>query len=51
MRAIVIRQFGGPEVLSIEERPAPEPRPGHVLIERRDRRKYSASNRSRRRIG
>ncbi len=33
MRAIVIKQFGGPEALSIEERLAPEPRPGHVLIE------------------
>jgi NADPH:quinone reductase-like Zn-dependent oxidoreductase len=33
MRAIVIKEFGGPEVLAIEERPAPEPRQGHVLIE------------------
>ncbi len=33
MRAIVIKQFGGPEVLSIEERPAPEPGPAQVLIE------------------
>src|SRR5579859_3301467 len=33
MRAIVIKQYGGPEVLSIEERPDPKPKPGHVLIE------------------
>lgn len=33
MRAIVIKQYGGPEVLAIEERPAPEPKPGHVVIE------------------
>jgi NADPH:quinone reductase len=33
MRAIVIKQYGGPEVLALEERPAPEPRSGHVLIE------------------
>ncbi|MEM5451119.1 zinc-binding dehydrogenase [Paraburkholderia sp. BR10936] len=33
MRAIVIKQYGGPEVLSIEERPDPSPRLGHVLIE------------------
>jgi NADPH:quinone reductase-like Zn-dependent oxidoreductase len=33
MRAIVINQYGGPEVLAIEERPAPEPKPGHVVIE------------------
>ncbi len=29
----IVKQFGGPEVLSIEERPAPAPRPGHVLME------------------
>jgi NADPH2:quinone reductase len=33
MRAIVIKQYGGPEVLEIRERPVPEPKPGHVLIE------------------
>jgi len=33
MRAIVIKQYGGPEVLAIEERPAPQPQAGHVLIE------------------
>ena len=33
MRAIVIKQHGGPEVLCIEERPDPAPRAGHVLIE------------------
>jgi NADPH:quinone reductase len=33
MRAVVIKQYGGPDVLSIEERPDPKPQPGHVLIE------------------
>jgi NADPH2:quinone reductase len=33
MRAIVIKQYGGPEQLVIEERPEPEPKPGHVVIE------------------
>ena len=33
MRAIVIKQHGDPDVLSLEERPAPKPKPGHVLIE------------------
>ncbi|SDR12792.1 NADPH:quinone reductase [Rhizobiales bacterium GAS113] len=33
MRAIVIKQYGGPEVLALEERRAPKPEPGHVLIE------------------
>src|SRR6516165_908336 len=33
MRAIVIKEFGGPEVLALEDRPAPEPQPGHVVIE------------------
>jgi NADPH:quinone reductase len=33
MRAVVIKQYGGPEVLSLEERPEPEDRPGHVIIE------------------
>ncbi|NTZ04882.1 zinc-binding dehydrogenase [Burkholderia metallica] len=33
MRAIVIKQYGGPDVLNIEERPDPLPRAGHVLIE------------------
>ncbi len=33
MRAIVIKQYGGPEVLAIEPRPVPEPKPGHVVIE------------------
>ena len=26
-------QYGGPEVLAIEERPAPKAKPGHVVIE------------------
>src|SRR5579871_3859940 len=33
MRAIVIERSGGPDVLTIVQRPDPEPRPGHVLIE------------------
>ena len=33
MRAIVIKQYGGPEVLAIEERPDPPPQAGHVVIE------------------
>ena len=33
MRAIVIKKHGGPEVLAIEERPTPKPKPGEVLIE------------------
>jgi NADPH2:quinone reductase len=33
MRAIVIKQYGGPEVLALEDRPAPKPKPGHVIIE------------------
>jgi NADPH:quinone reductase len=33
MRAIVIKKYGGPEVLSIEQRPDPEPGPDQVLIE------------------
>jgi len=32
MRAIVRRQFGGPEVLEVRELPDPEPKPSHVLI-------------------
>jgi NADPH:quinone reductase len=33
MRAIVIKQYGGPEVLAIEDRPPPSPMPGHVVID------------------
>jgi NADPH:quinone reductase len=33
MRAIVIKEYGGPQVLDIEERPAPQAAPGHVVIE------------------
>jgi NADPH:quinone reductase-like Zn-dependent oxidoreductase len=32
MRAGVVHRFGGPEVLSVEGVPRPEPGPGHVLI-------------------
>jgi NADPH2:quinone reductase len=32
MRAIVFHEYGGPERLEIEERPAPEPRPRTVVI-------------------
>ncbi|MGN6333727.1 MAG: quinone oxidoreductase family protein [Motilibacteraceae bacterium] len=33
MRAIQITEFGGPEVLTLTDLPAPEPAPGHVLIQ------------------
>lgn len=33
MRAIVIKQYGGPDVLAIEERPEPEAKPGHVVVD------------------
>src|SRR6478609_2125579 len=32
MRAVVITRFGGPEVLAIEERPVPIPKPGEILV-------------------
>ena len=32
MKAVVIRAYGGPEVLKFEERPDPIPGPGEVLI-------------------
>src|SRR6266545_113553 len=32
MRAVVVRSFGGPEVLEIAEVPEPEPGPGQVRI-------------------
>lgn len=32
MKAIVVRQFGGPEVLKLEEVPTPEPQAGQVLV-------------------
>ncbi len=33
MRAIVVNELGGPEVLTLEERPDPEPGPGDLLVE------------------
>ncbi|HLH87602.1 MAG TPA: zinc-binding dehydrogenase [Xanthobacteraceae bacterium] len=33
MRAIVIKQYGGPEQLVLRDLPEPEPMPGHVVIE------------------
>src|SRR5262245_34024054 len=33
MRAILRKQFGGPDVLEIREIPEPEPRAGHAVIE------------------
>lgn len=33
MRAIVIKQYGGPEVLTIAERPEPEARASHVIVD------------------
>ena len=32
MRAAVYRRFGGPDVVAIESRPKPSPRPGEVLV-------------------
>ena len=32
MKAIVVRQYGGPEVLRYEEVSDPEPTPGEVLL-------------------
>src|SRR4026208_257599 len=32
MQAIVVRQFGAPEVLRLEELPTPQPAPDEVLI-------------------
>ena len=32
MKAIVMRRFGGPEVLAWEDIPIPEPGPGEVLV-------------------
>jgi NADPH2:quinone reductase len=32
MRAVVMRRFGGPDVLQIEDVPTPEPGPGEVLV-------------------
>ena len=33
MRAIVVNELGGPEVLTLEERPDPEPGPGDLLVD------------------
>lgn len=33
MRAVVIERYGEPDVLTIQERPMPEPKSGHVVIE------------------
>src|SRR4029077_11622986 len=33
MRAIVIKEYGGPEVLKVEQRPEPEAQPGHVVVD------------------
>src|ERR1700722_5453584 len=33
MRAIVIKQYSGPEVLALEQRPEPESKPGHVIVD------------------
>src|SRR5215213_2481935 len=32
MKAVVINRFGGPEVLEIEDVPAPQPGPGEILV-------------------
>ena len=33
MRAIVVTRHGGPEVLELQDRPAPEPGPGELLVD------------------
>lgn len=33
MRAVVLREFGGPEVLQVEQVPDPAPAPGEVVVE------------------
>jgi NADPH:quinone reductase len=33
VRAVVVTRFGGPEVLEIEDRPAPTPGPGQLLVD------------------
>lgn len=33
MRRVVFREYGGPEVLRVEEEPRPEPRDGELLVE------------------
>jgi NADPH:quinone reductase len=33
MRAMVIEKYGAPDVLSVKERPDPEPKPGQIVIE------------------
>src|SRR5215470_8028149 len=33
MRAIVIKEYGGPDVLAVERRPQPNPEPGQVVIQ------------------
>ena len=33
MRAIVIKQYGGPDVLTLAERPEPEAKSGHVIVD------------------
>jgi NADPH2:quinone reductase len=33
MRAVVVPRHGGPEVLTVQERPTPEPGPGEVLVD------------------
>jgi len=32
MRAVVVRRYGGPEVLEVQQVPDPQPKPGEVLI-------------------
>jgi len=33
MKTIVVREFGGPEVLRLEEAPEPQAGPGHILVD------------------
>jgi NADPH2:quinone reductase len=34
-KTIIVHQFGGPDVLSVEDRPTPAPEPGQVLLEQK----------------
>ena len=48
MRAVVITSPGGPEVLQIEERPAPEPSRGEIRVRDRNGGRSPDSGRSQR---
>src|SRR5437762_2456636 len=41
MKAILVREFGGPEVLKLEEVPTPKPAAGQVLVDSHPRHGYA----------